>query len=428
MILSGTVFVSTIYGAAIVWYRLYLHPPSKYPGPFCKYYEICLTFRITPNSVLINTPSGLKTIYNNKANVKEAVCYKVYHCNVHVTTTWISIDNATHARKRRAMNHAFSDKALRSSEPFIHSNIDRWIELLKEEIRKRQWSCSLHMARWADRLVFDTLGDLYFGESFGTKELFTSTIHSIGYSPCLDYLLAAAAPPAMSKAQIEDEMQARCKSGTESRKDFFQYLVLALDLETGKGCSNEEVFSESGSLIIAGSDTSAIGLAAAFFYLTRNPHAQEKHAKESRAAFSSVGGIQGGAALHSSQYLRAFIQGTMRMSPPVPTDIAPEVQQGTKASTVSYCMHHDPDMYPEPFKFRPERDSPESIYLAESAFMTFSAGPRGCVGKNLAYLEMSLTLAKTVYHFKIRRDHSSNIGGGSSGAINGRRIVDQYQL
>ncbi|KAI3562983.1 cytochrome P450 [Fusarium oxysporum f. sp. albedinis] len=408
MVLSGTVFVSTIYGAAIVWYRLYLHPLSQYPGPFC------LTFRITPNIVLINTPSGLTTIYNNKANVKKAVYYKVYPCNVHDMKTWNSIDKATHARKRRAMNHAFSDKALRSSGPFIHFNIDRWIELLKEEIRERQWSCSLHMAWWADRLVFDTLGDLCFGVSFGMKEHyselrrippiikdFISTILPIANSPFtflwawfkprgLDYLLAAA-PPAMSKC-------------------------------------NEEVFIESGSLVIAGSDTSAIGLAAAFFYLTRNPHAQEKHAKESRAAFSSVGGIQGGAALHSSQYLRAFIQGTMRMSPPVPTDIAPEVQQGTKASTVSYCMHHDPDMYPEPFEFRPERDSPESIYLAESAFMTFSAGPRGCVGKNLAYLEMSLTLAKTVYHFKIRRDHSSNIGGGSSGAINGRRIVDQYQL
>ncbi|KAK2470893.1 hypothetical protein H9L39_17124, partial [Fusarium oxysporum f. sp. albedinis] len=172
-------------------------------------------------------------------------------------TTWISIDNATHARKRRAMNHAFSDKALRSSEPFIHSNIDRWIELLKEEIRKRQWSCSLHMARWADRL-----------------ECFTK------------------------RARIEDEMQARCKSGTESRKDFFQYLFLALDLETGKGCSNEEVFSESGSLIIAGSDTGATG-----------------------------GIVVGG------RY----------------------IPEGTKASTVSYCMHHDPDMYPEPFEFRPER-------------------------------------------------------------------------
>ncbi|KAF5231512.1 hypothetical protein FANTH_13373 [Fusarium anthophilum] len=104
----------------------------------------------------------------------------------------------------------------------------------------------------------------------------------------LDYLLAAAAPPAMSKC-------------------------------------NEEVFSESGSLIIVGSDTSAIGLAAAFFYLTRYPHAQEKLAKEVKSAFSSVDDIKGGAAVHSSQYLQAFIQGTMRMSPPVPTDIAPEV-------------------------------------------------------------------------------------------------------
>ncbi|KAK2468408.1 hypothetical protein H9L39_20054 [Fusarium oxysporum f. sp. albedinis] len=50
--------------------------------------------------------------------------------------TWNSIDKATDARKRRTMNHAFSDKALRSSEPFIHSNIDRWIQLLKEEIRE----------------------------------------------------------------------------------------------------------------------------------------------------------------------------------------------------------------------------------------------------------------------------------------------------
>ncbi|EXK25420.1 hypothetical protein FOMG_17930 [Fusarium oxysporum f. sp. melonis 26406] len=289
-------------------------------------------------------------------------------------TTWNSIDKATHARKRRAMNHPFSDMALFSSEPFIHSNIDRWIELLKEDIGEKQWPFSLHMARWADRLVFDTLGDLCFGESFGMKEHdselrhipaiimdFTSTIHPIAYSPFtslwdwlkprgLDYLLAA-------RAQIEDEVQARCKSGTESRMGFFHYLFLDLDLD----------ISESESLIIAGSETSPISLAAAFFYLTRYPHAQEKLAKEFEAAFSSVDGIKGGGALHYSQYLRAFIQETMRMSPPVPADLAPDGQQGgivvdgryipegMKVSTVSYCMHHKPDMYPEPFDFRPER-------------------------------------------------------------------------
>ncbi|KAJ0126685.1 Uncharacterized protein HZ326_30214 [Fusarium oxysporum f. sp. albedinis] len=140
----------------------------------------------------------------------------------------------------------------------------------------------------------------------------------------------------------------------------------------------------------------------------------------------------------------------MRMSPPVPADLAREVQEGgivvdgqyisegMKISTASYCMHHNPDIYPEPFKFRPERwivdekddcgVSPESVSLAKSAFMPFSAGPRGCVGKNLAYLEMSLALAKIVYNFEIRRDHSSNLGGGSPDAIKGRRTVDQYQL
>ncbi|KAK7586300.1 hypothetical protein V3481_009045 [Fusarium oxysporum f. sp. vasinfectum] len=45
------------------------------------------TFRITPDSVLINTPTGLRTIFNNKANVKKAGYYKAYPHNVHAMTT-----------------------------------------------------------------------------------------------------------------------------------------------------------------------------------------------------------------------------------------------------------------------------------------------------------------------------------------------------
>ncbi|KAH7233957.1 cytochrome P450 [Fusarium redolens] len=472
-IIPGTVFLILGHITVIVLYRLYFHPLAKYPGVRQRltYALTGPTFRITPNSVLINTPTGLKTIYNNKANVKKTEYYRVYPRNIHAVTTWNSIDKTTHARKRRVMNHAFSDKALRSCEPFIHSNIDRWIELLDQEIREKKWSGSLNMARWADHLVFDTLGELCFGKSFGMKEHdselrhiptlmtdFMSTIHPIAYSPFaylwawlkprgLDYLLAAIAPPALSKwqtfvekcfterARLENEARGVCKLGTESRKDFFHYLFHAIDPDTGKGYSNDELFGESESLIIAGSDTSAISLAASFFYLTRYPHVQDKLAKELKSTFPSVDDIRGGAALYSCQYLRAFIDETMRMSPPVPADLA---REGMKVSTASYCMHHNPDIYPEPFKFRPERwivdendecgVSSASVCLAESAFMPFSTGPRGCVGKNLAYLEMSLALAKVVYHFEIRRDNSSNLGGGSPDAIKGRRTVDQYQL
>ncbi|CVL09361.1 related to benzoate-para-hydroxylase (cytochrome P450) [Fusarium mangiferae] len=329
-IISGIGFLILGHIIALMLYRLYLHPLAKYPGPFWArisafpafYYTLRQdrhiwfwklqerygpTFRITPNSVLVNTPTGLEAIYNSKANVKKAEYYRVYPRNIHAVTTWNSIDKTTHARKRRVMSHAFSDKALRSCEPLIQSNIDRWVQLLDQEIGEKKRSDSLNMARWADHLVFDTLGELCFGKSFGMKEHdselrhiptlmtdFMSTIHPIAYSPFaylwawlkpngLDYLLAAIAPPALSKwqtfvekcftqrTQLENEARGVGKLGTESRKDFFHYLFHAIDPDTGKGYSSDELFGECESLLIAGSDTSAISLAAAFFYLTRYP-------------------------------------------------------------------------------------------------------------------------------------------------------------
>ncbi|RKL09124.1 hypothetical protein BFJ70_g16719 [Fusarium oxysporum] len=494
---------------ATVVYRLHFHPLSKYPGPFwarisafpayCRtkkqnrhiwFWQLQQkygpTFRITPDSVLINTPTGLKAIFNNKANVKKAEYYKAYPRNVHAMTTWNTIDKTIHARKRRVMNNAFSDKAMRSCEPFIQENIDRWFELINEEIGKKQWSDSLNMARWSDHLVFDILGDLCFGKSFGMKEHdsdlrhiprlmtdFMALLHPIAYSPFtalwvwlkprgLDQLLAVAAPPALSRwqnfvekcfderAKVENDTQKSNKPEADSRKDFFHYLLQAVDPVTGEGYTKDELFGESESLIIAGSDTTATSMAAAFFYLSRNPRVQEKLAKEVTSAFSSAGDIKSGTALYSCQYLRAFIDETLRMSPPVPADLAREVKkggivvdgqyipEGINVSCASYCLHHNPEFYPEPFKFYPERwivdeknesgVSAESVALAQGAFMPFSTGPRGCIGKNLAYLEMSLILARIAYSYEIRPDITSNLGGGNLDAVEGRRTSDQYQL
>ncbi|KAM0562878.1 hypothetical protein ACHAPJ_001718 [Fusarium lateritium] len=507
--LALVAFLALGWIVATVVYRLYFHPLAKFPGPFWArisaipaYYHTRKqnrhiwflqlqqkygpTFRITPDSVLINTPTGLKTIFNNKANVKKAEYYKAYPRSIHAMTTWNTIDKTIHARKRRVMNNAFSDKALRSCEPFVQQNIDRWFELINQEIGEKKWSESLNMARWADHLIFDILGDLCFGKSFGMKEHnsdlrhipglltdFMTIHHPLAYSPFtalwvwlkprgLNRLLAAAAPPALSqwqtfvetcfaeRAKVEDEAQNLNKPESDTRKDFFHYLFRAVDPGTGKGYTKDELFGESESLIIAGSDTTAISTAAAFFYLSRNPQAQEKLAKEITSAFSSADEIKSGTTLYSCHYLRAFIDETLRMSPPIPADLSREVEkggiivdgqyipEGIKVSTAAYCLHHNPEFYPEPSKFRPERwivdekdesgVSAESVSLAQSTFMPFSAGPRGCVGKNLAYLEMSLVLARVIYNFEIRRDATNNVGGGSPDSIEGRRTLDQYQL
>lgn len=248
------------------------------------------------------------------------------------------------------------------------------------------------------------------------------------------------------RTKVEEEQISSGKSG--SRQDFFHFLYHAVDPETGeRGFPLEELYGECESLIIAGSDTTAIVISALFFYLARRPRVQTKLAREIRSTFSSSSEIQAGSALHSCKYLRAVIQEALRMTPPVSAEPCREVLEGgttvdgeffpagLNVSTGLYCLSYNKDIFPEPFEFRPERwmagedsDVPDdSVALAESGFCAFSHGSRGCPGKNLAWLEMSIVMAKVIYNFEMRQDTSNLVGGGSVDGKAGRRNVEQYQ-
>jgi hypothetical protein len=94
--------------------------------------------------------------------------YRVWPARIDITSTWNVTDIPVHARKRRVLNHAFSERALRSAEPYVHSNVDRWLDLFEE--RGKGGKKSFNMAHEINYLVFDILGDLCFGKSFEMKE------------------------------------------------------------------------------------------------------------------------------------------------------------------------------------------------------------------------------------------------------------------
>tara|TARA_R110002003_G_scaffold141_29_gene13087 strand:+ start:3184 stop:3723 length:540 start_codon:yes stop_codon:yes gene_type:complete len=119
---------------------------------------------------VLNTPSAFRTIFGPKGNVKKGVYYQVWPRNVHTINTWSSTSISVHARKRRVLNYAFSEAALRDAEVFLHTNIDRWLELLGQSGVDGQWTGSLNMCNWINWLVFDILGDLCFGQNFNMKE------------------------------------------------------------------------------------------------------------------------------------------------------------------------------------------------------------------------------------------------------------------
>lgn len=279
----------------------------------------------------------------------------------------------------------------------------------------------------------------------------------------LDQLISLASPPALQNWQSfveqcladrtkmeREQQQHNTETDAAPRQDFFHYLYHAIDPETSeRGFSLDELYGECESLIIAGSDTTAIILSALFFYLARRPEVQARLAREIRSIFSSSSEIKAGLKLHSCTYLRAVIQEALRMTPPVSAEPSREVLEGgttvdgfffpagVKVSTGLYCLSYNKDIYPEPFEFRPERwivsggeeggSSPESVALADSGFCAFSYGSRGCPGKNLAWLEMSIVMAKVIFNFEIRQDEANLNGGGSLDGKAGRRTVEQYQ-
>ena len=191
-----------------------------------------------------------------------------------------------------------------------------------------------------------------------------------------------------------------------------------------------------------GADSIATALAASFFYLVHYPATLTKLNDEVRTAFSKFEDICLGPSLSSCRYLTAVLDEAMRLSPSVGGLMAREVlpggleveghrlPAGTVIGTPHYAIHHNEAYYPEPFAFNPSRwmARDASVQLAQSAFCPFSIGPRGCVGKTMAYAEMKILLARMIWLYDMRLKEGSTLGEGHPVLGLGRARKDEFQL
>ena len=131
----------------------------------------------------------------------------------------------------------------------------------------------------------------------------------------------------------------------------------------------------------------------------------------------------------------------MRLCPPVPSLLPREVLDGgidvdgmhfpagTVVGVPIYALQHNPAYHPNPFAYNPYRwmeggggsgeekseegTSAKELQLAQSAFCPFSVGPRGCIGKGVAYLELTVALARTLWLYDLRL--VGDVGKGRDG-------------
>jgi cytochrome P450 len=174
----------------------------------------------------------------------------------------------------------------------------------------------------------------------------------------------------------------RTDPGLEQRTDVLSLLLRARD-EDGEPLSDVELRDELMTMLLAGHETTATGLAFAFDLLPRNPRVLARLLDE----------LDGG----DGTYLDAVVTETLRIRPVIdasertltkPRTIGGwDLPAGIRVYPTIAVVHHRADLYPQPEEFRPERflDGKAESY----AWLPFGGGIRRCIGAALAQAEMA---------------------------------------
>jgi cytochrome P450 len=196
----------------------------------------------------------------------------------------------------------------------------------------------------------------------------------------------------VDKAIYEVIAQRRAVHVPGERNDILSLLFDARD-EEGEGLTDQELRNELMTLVLAGHETTANTIAWAFERLLRHPDSYNQLRDEVRS--HGDGGEAGG-------YLEATIHETMRVRPVVPVIgrratvpwrlgdvVAPA---GSRILVGITLTHHRPDLYPDPFKFDPDRFV--GVKPSTSAWLPFGGGTRRCLGATLAMEEMRIVVGE----------------------------------
>ncbi|EFA05693.2 cytochrome P450 6BK13 [Tribolium castaneum] len=212
---------------------------------------------------------------------------------------------------------------------------------------------------------------------------------------------------------VKDTVEYREKHNY-SRKDFMQLLI---DLKNdGNALTLDEITAQSFIFFLAGFETSSTTMTFALYELAKNSEVQEKVREEVLAVLGKHGGKITYEAIQDMKYMNQVLNETLRKYPPVPfitrqcikeykiPDQEIIIETGTRVIIPILGIHYDPEYYPDPQKFDPERFSEENVNKRHHyAHLPFGEGPRICIGLRFGLMQSKVGLASLLskYRFKL---------------------------
>ena len=314
------------------------------------------------------------------------------------------LEGRDHLARRRLMLPPFHGARMRAYEATVRDVVARDVEAWPEgepfAIHPRMQGVTLEVILRAVFGVTDPERRTRLADRLG--HLLAETA-SAGLQFAVLFSRRFGAPDPLARLQaLRHEIDAMldleiAERRADPREDILSMLVAAR-LEGGEAMEDAEIRDQLMTLLLAGHETTATGLAWTFDLLVRHPTVLERLVAEVDA---------GGHA-----YVRAVVTESLRLRPVVPLAgrrlVAPLrvdghlLPVGTDVTPAIWLTHTRADRYPDPFAFRPERFLDGAP--ATSAWIPFGGGVRRCIGAAFAEMEMRVAIAEILRHRTLRAE------------------------
>jgi cytochrome P450 family 110 len=197
----------------------------------------------------------------------------------------------------------------------------------------------------------------------------------------------------------------------DEKHDDILSLLCQATYEDGQAMSREHIRDELLTFSFAGHETTALTLTWAMYHLHRHPPVLRKLQEE-------LDSMQGDPSeFAAAPYLKACIQETLRIHPIV-TEVVRKLREpmelgeftipaGFTVSPVAVLAHYNPDVFPQPDEFRPERFIDKSY--SPFCYMPFGGGHRRCIGAAFASYELAMVLGTLIKHFSFELIESQEV-------------------
>jgi hypothetical protein len=313
----------------------------------------------------------------------------------------ILLDEAAHMEQRKLLLPAFHGERMQAIAGLMTDLAEREVDTWP-----RQQPVKLHPR--LQGLTLEIILRAVFGLEQGQRlddlrdvltEILAFAGNPLSVLPALTPHLRRIVPSLRRQQQLDERAdrlifelveERRAAAESNGHGDDVLAMLLAARHEDGSPMSDQEIRDELMTSLVAGHETTASQLAWAFEQLAREPRVTARLAEELDAG-------------QGDEYLTATIHEIMRLRPVLPNAEPRLVKEpieiggirypaGVALLACAFLVHRDPDIYPEPHAFRPERFVGEGNAPGTYTWIPFGGGRRRCIGASFAIQEMKVVI------------------------------------